>query len=85
MKTFHYTIQDTIGIHARPAGMLVTEAEKFASQIILECNGKKAEATKLMMLMMLGVKQGSEISISVAGPDEEAAAAAMETFFKNNL
>lgn len=31
MKTFEYTITDELGIHARPAGMLVKEASKFAS------------------------------------------------------
>ena len=29
MKTFEYTIKDELGIHARPAGMLVKEAKKF--------------------------------------------------------
>lgn len=85
MKSFQYTIQDAIGIHARPAGMLITEAKKFTSKIILECNGKKAEATKLMMIMMLGAKQGSEITVCAEGEDEAAAIAAMEAFFKNNL
>lgn len=29
MKTFEYTIKDELGIHARPAGMLVKEAKNF--------------------------------------------------------
>lgn len=32
MKTFEYTIKDELGIHARPAGMLVKEAKNFASE-----------------------------------------------------
>ena len=32
MKSFEYTIKDELGIHARPAGMLVKEAKKFASE-----------------------------------------------------
>ena len=35
MKTFEYTITDELGIHARPAGMLVKEASKFASKIMI--------------------------------------------------
>ena len=31
MKSFEYTIKDELGIHARPAGMLVKEAKNFAS------------------------------------------------------
>lgn len=85
MKTFQYTIKDEIGIHARPAGMLVKEAKQFSSQITLACNGKSAEATKLMAIMTLGAKQGTEVTVTIEGTDEEAAAAAMEAFFKNNL
>lgn len=33
MKSFEYTIKDELGIHARPAGMLVKEAKKFASEL----------------------------------------------------
>lgn len=85
MKTFQYTIRDAIGLHARPAGMLVKEAKQFSSKITLECNGKSADATRLMAIMTLGAKCGTEITVCAEGPDEEAAAAAMETFFKNNL
>ena len=38
MKTFTYTIKDEIGIHARPAGMLVKEAKNFKSEILIEKN-----------------------------------------------
>ena len=33
MKTFEYTITDELGIHARPAGMLVKEASEFTCSI----------------------------------------------------
>lgn len=85
MKTFQYTIQDALGIHARPAGLLVKEAKKFQSAITLEGNGKKAEAGKLLAIMGMGLKQGAEITITAEGPDEDAAIAAMEEFMKANL
>ena len=43
MKSFSYVIKDEIGIHARPAGLLVKEAKNFESTITLECKGKKAD------------------------------------------
>ena len=46
MKTFTYIITDEIGIHARPAGLLVKEAKKYTSKIVLSANGRSAEATK---------------------------------------
>lgn len=85
MKSFNYVIKDEIGIHARPAGLLVKEAKKFESVITLECGGKKAAATKLMAIMGMGVKNGNEVTISVEGADEDAAAAAMKEFFEANL
>lgn len=85
MKTFTYIITDEIGIHARPAGAMVKEAKKFVSSIEIECQGKKAAAGRLMAVMGLGVKKDMEVTVYVEGEDEEAAAAAMETFFKENL
>lgn len=85
MKTITYTIKDELGIHARPAGLLVKEAKKFQSKIVLEGNGKSAEATKLMSIMSMGIKQGHEITVTAEGPDEDAAIAAMEEFLNNNL
>lgn len=85
MKTFDYTIKDEIGIHARPAGLLVKEGKNFASSITLKCNGKSADIKKLMALMALGVKKGDTVTIEITGDDEDVAAAAMETFFKENL
>ena len=85
MKTFNYVITDEVGIHARPAGMLVKEAKKYASTVSIVKSEKKADAKKLMVLMGLGVKCGEEVTVEVEGADEEAAAEALETFFKENL
>lgn len=85
MKTFSYTIRDEVGIHARPAGLLVKAAKAFESEIIIENNGKSANAAKLMAVMGLGVKCGDTVNVTVNGPDEEAAAKSMEEFFHTNL
>lgn len=85
MKSFTYTITDAIGIHARPAGLLVNTAKQFTSEISIEANGKKGNAKGIMGVMSLGAKQGTEISVSANGEDEEAAIAALEEFLKNNL
>lgn len=85
MKQFSYVITDEIGIHARPAGLLAKEAKKFASKITMEAEGKSAEVTKLMSVMQLGVKKGTEVVVKAEGEDEEAAILQMETFMKENL
>ena len=85
MKSFDYVITDEVGIHARPAGLLVKEAKSYDSVIRITKDGKSAEAKKLMALMGLGVKKGDTVTVSVEGGDEDAVAAKMEEFFKNNL
>ena len=85
MVSFNYVITDEVGIHARPAGLLVKAAKAFSSKVVIKANGKEAEATKLMAIMGLGVKKGAEITVEVTGDDEVTAAAEMEKFFKENL
>lgn len=85
MKEFTYVITDKEGIHARPAGELVKLAKEYTSSVSIVKEGKKADAKKVFGLMGLGAKQGMEITVQVEGDDEEAAAAALETFLKENL
>ena len=86
MKQFTYTIQDQVGIHARPAGLLAKAAKTLDSVVTVEkADGKSAAATKLMAVMGLGVKTGETITFTIEGGDEEASAAAMEQFCKENM
>ena len=86
MKSFDYVITDPVGIHARPAGVLVKEIKKFAGSTVTISKGEKSvNALKLMALMGMGIKQGDTVTVAVEGGDEEAVAAAIEDFFKNNL
>lgn len=85
MKTFDYTIKDELGIHARPAGLLVKEAKKFASECTITKDGKTKKLTQLMMLMSLGVKKNDTVTISAEGEDEDTAIEALKDFFEKNL
>ncbi len=85
MKSFNYTIKDAIGIHARPAGLIVKKAKEFNSTCTMEKDGKSADLRKLMALMSLGIKCGDVITVTVEGDDEEAAAAALEHFFAETV
>lgn len=85
MKQFNYTIKDEVGIHARPAGLLVKEVKKFGSKVTVDKDGKTADGTKLMAIMGLGVKCGNTVTVTVEGTDEDAACEALKTFFEANL
>lgn len=87
MEKFNYTIKDEIGIHARPAGLLVKTASRFRSDISIKncANDKSADAKKLFAVMGLGIKGQSTVEISAEGADEKEAAAALADFFEKNL
>ncbi len=85
MVEFSYVIKDPAGIHARPAGQLVKEAAKFASGIKIAKGEKRGDLKRIFSVMGLGAKCGETVTISVEGPDEEAAARAVEEFLKANM
>lgn len=87
MKEFTYTITDPVGIHARPAGILVKKIKGLDSTVTIEriATGKSALGTKLMALMGLSIKQGDDVKVTIEGGDEDANAATIEEFFKENF
>lgn len=85
MKSINYTITDELGIHARPAGLLVKLAAGFQSDITIVKDGKEANAKRIMALMGLSATKGTEITVKIEGPDEDDAAKAVEDFLKANL
>ena len=86
MQQFTYIIQDSLGIHARPAGLLVKEAQQYPdTTLTLTKDGKSAKLNQLMRLLSLGVKQGDTVTLTAEGPAEAQAVAALQEFFKENL
>lgn len=85
MKEFKHIINDPLGLHARPAGMLVKAAAGYTSAITVEAPTGKADAKRIMAVMRLAAKQGMELKVTCEGADEEAAAAGLEAFLKENL
>ena len=85
MKEFKHVINDPLGLHARPAGMLVKACAGFASTVTVTAPTGTADAKRLMALMRLAAKQGMELTITVEGADEDAAAAQLQAFLAENL
>lgn len=85
MISFTHVISDPLGLHARPAGMLVKAAAGFASSVSITAPSGKADAKRIMAVMRLSAKQGQELTFSVEGPDETAAAEALQAFLNENL
>ena len=82
MKSFEYTITDPVGIHARPAGLLVKEIKGFAGSAVTITKGEKSvNALKLMALMQMGIKCGDTVKVTVEGGDGDTAAPVTAVFF----
>ena len=64
MKEITFTVTDPLGIHARPAGILVKEAKKYASKITVWKGDKSCDMRKLLALMGMAVKQGGRLRCS---------------------
>ena len=86
MKQFNYVINDPLGLHARPAGLLAKLAKPYADTVITVTKGDKTvKASQLMKLMSLAAKNGDEVVVAAEGPEEDAAIAALKAFFEENL
>ncbi len=74
-----------LGIHARPASMIVQTAMKFKSQINLEKDGLSADAKSIMSVMMLAASHSSSVTIKGEGEDEHEAVEAIAQLFANKF
>lgn len=85
MKTVTHVIADPLGLHARPAGLLVKLAGDFESAIVVTTSTGTADAKRIMALMRLGAKQGTLLTVTCSGPDEDAAAEAVRRFLTDHF
>ncbi len=85
MKSFDYTIQDPLGIHARPAGLLVKAVKDLDSKVTLHKGDKSTAADRLLSVMGLGIRSGDTVTVTLEGGNEEANATQLLQFFEKNL
>ena len=83
-----FTIHNTHGLHARPSAVLVAEAKKFESTILvsnLSGSEKVVNAKSLMKVITLGVKCGHQLKFSAQGPDSKQAILSIGAVIKAGL
>lgn len=84
MTNFKSKIIDPVGLHARPASIIVGVASKFSSKIIISSGDKKGNLKSIMNIMSLGIKKGEEVTVEAEGEDEKEAIAEIEKVMKEN-
>lgn len=66
------TIQNSKGIHVRPAGLIVSSVREYSGRIeVCTSSGKRASLHSILSLLSLGLAAGAEVTLEVNGPDEE--------------
>ena len=70
MVTGTFTILNSSGFHARPAGLFVKTASRFCSSIKVVSGKQTANGKSILSLMLLGATPGAEITIEALGEDE---------------
>lgn len=77
MPSFTRTIEDAVGLHARPAAMFVRAAGGFESTITVSRDDRSADAKSLLEILQLEAGNGAVITVTAEGPDAEAALVAL--------
>jgi len=83
MTKKQYTIISEVGLHARPATVLVQKASQFTSDIEIEYNNKKVNVKSIMGVMSLGLAKDETFQLHINGVDEDEALAGIEELFDN--
>jgi len=79
------TVRNRLGLHARPAARFVSTAGRFAAEVTILKNGRRANAKSINQVATLGVRQGDMITVSAGGPDAAAALAALQALADDNF
>ena len=79
------TIQNRMGLHARPAAEVVKAAGKFKSDVTISHDEMEVNGKSIMGVMMLAAECGATIVVRAVGPDAEEAVAALEALVNNKF
>ena len=80
-----FVIRNKLGLHARPAALLVRTANRFKSEIVIQKGKNKVNGKSIMGVMMLAAGPGSQITIRIVGSDAVRAMAEFEKLLEQNF
>ncbi|MHA1971571.1 MAG: HPr family phosphocarrier protein [Candidatus Hodarchaeales archaeon] len=82
---FTATLQNRVGLHARPAALFVRTAKKYRSEIHVEKNGNRADAKKILGVLGLGVEKGDTVTVYLDGEDAKEAKEVLLNLIENKF
>src|SRR3954464_13594349 len=79
--TKELVVQNKMGIHARPAAMIVRVTNKFKSEVLVEMDEEQVNGKSIMGLMMLAAAKGSKVKFIATGEDAPQMLSEIEALF----
>ena len=79
------TINNQVGLHARPATFFIQKANEFKSSIWIERDERRVNAKSLLGVLSLGIVKGTTITLIADGADEKEAVGALVDLVKDNF
>lgn len=84
-RTAVLIVPSVVGLHARPAALLVKTAQEYDSEIVMEHDGQIVNAKSIMGILTLGAGQGARITVTAEGHDADMAIRAIEYLFASSF
>jgi phosphocarrier protein len=79
------TVRNKMGLHARPAAMIVATANKFPCDVTLEKDGQPVNGKSIMGVLMLAAAMGSSILVRAEGEQAQACVDAIDAIFEKGF
>lgn len=79
------TVNNTVGLHARPATFFIQRANSFKSSVWVEKDDRRVNAKSLLGVLSLGIVKGTEITIVADGTDEDEAVKTLINIIESNF
>lgn len=84
-KSIELTVSNKMGIHARPAAMIVRVANKYGADVVVEKDEEQVNGKSIMGLMMLAAGNGSRLRFIANGKDAEELLREMTALFERKF
>ena len=85
MVSNEVTVQNSVGLHARPATFFIQRANEIKSSVWVEKDERRVNAKSLLGVLSLGIIKGTKISIIADGSDEEEAVKTLVELIESNF
>ena len=73
MISKNVTIQNNVGLHARPATFFIQKANTYQSSVWVEKEERRVNAKSLLGVLSLGITKGMTVTLIADGSDEKEA------------